>query len=151
MGSNFYYFTNFLREKKTFFNFQLNYDFLDINVSLNDYKRFGKGKKKHITARGKSLLKSWGTTFPPDWKPPSIYFKITWALAILLEHMHKKFEINLTKIKGSCQSGRKMVTHNSKSDLPQVKYLGIFICTVSGLGRGLHTETHLKHFLGISN
>ena len=39
-------------------------------------------------------------------------------LAILLEHMHKKFEINRTKIKGSCQSGRKVVTHDSKSDLP---------------------------------
>ena len=47
-----------------------------------------------------------------------IYFKITWTLAILLEHMHKKFEINQTKIKGGCQSGRKVVTHNSKSDLP---------------------------------
>ena len=44
-----------------------------------------------------------------------VYFKITWALAILLEHMHK---INRTKIKGSGQSGRKLVTHNSKSDLP---------------------------------
>ena len=32
--------------------------------------------------------------------------------------MHKKFEINQTKIKGGCQSGRKAVTHNSKSDLP---------------------------------
>ena len=32
--------------------------------------------------------------------------------------MHKKFEINWTKIKGGCQSGRKEVTHNSKSDLP---------------------------------
>ena len=32
--------------------------------------------------------------------------------------MHKKFEINQTKIKGSCQCGRKVVTHNSKSDLP---------------------------------
>ena len=32
--------------------------------------------------------------------------------------MHKKFEINWTQIKGSCQSGRKVVTHNSKSDLP---------------------------------
>ena len=30
--------------------------------------------------------------------------------------MHKKFEINQTKIKG--QSGRKVVTHNSNSDLP---------------------------------
>ena len=32
--------------------------------------------------------------------------------------MHKKFEINRTKIKGGCQSGRQVVTHNSKSDLP---------------------------------
>ena len=32
--------------------------------------------------------------------------------------MHKKFEINQTKIKGGCQQGRKVVTHNSKSDLP---------------------------------
>ena len=32
--------------------------------------------------------------------------------------MHKKFVINRTKIKGGCQSGRKVVTHNSKSDLP---------------------------------
>ena len=34
--------------------------------------------------------------------------------------MHKKFEINRTKIKGDCQSGRKVVTHNSKSDLPLI-------------------------------
>ena len=34
--------------------------------------------------------------------------------------MHKKFEINQTKIKGGCQSGRKVATHNSKSDLPLV-------------------------------
>ena len=32
--------------------------------------------------------------------------------------MHKKFEINRTKIKGGCQSGRKGVPHNSMSDLP---------------------------------
>ena len=37
---------------------------------------------------------------------------------MLLEHMHKKFEINQTKIKASCQSGSKVVTHDSKSDLP---------------------------------
>ena len=37
---------------------------------------------------------------------------------MLLEHMHKEFEINRTKIKDGCQSGRKVVTHNSKSDLP---------------------------------
>ena len=47
-----------------------------------------------------------------------IYFKITWPLATLLEHIHNKFEMNRTKIKGGCQLGRKEVTHNSKSDLP---------------------------------
>ena len=39
-------------------------------------------------------------------------------LAIPLEHMHKMLEINRTKIKGGSQSGRKVVTHSSKSDLP---------------------------------
>ena len=34
--------------------------------------------------------------------------------------MHKKFEINQTKIKGGCQSRRKVVPYNSKSDLPLV-------------------------------
>ena len=34
--------------------------------------------------------------------------------------MYKKFEIKRTKIKGGCQSGRKVVTHNSKSDLPVI-------------------------------
>ena len=34
--------------------------------------------------------------------------------------MHKKFDIIWTKIKGGCQSGRKIVTHNSKSDLLEV-------------------------------
>ena len=28
--------------------------------------------------------------------------------------MHKKFEINQAKIKGGCQSGRKVVPHDSK-------------------------------------
>ena len=32
--------------------------------------------------------------------------------------MYKKFEVNRTKIKGGCQSERKAVPHNSKSDLP---------------------------------
>ena len=48
----------------------------------------------------------------------------TSQLAILLEHMHNKFEINLTKIKDGCHSGRKVVTHYSKSDFPLVhRYL----------------------------
>ena len=32
--------------------------------------------------------------------------------------MHKKFEIDRTKIKGGCHSGRIAVTNNSKNDLP---------------------------------
>ena len=32
--------------------------------------------------------------------------------------MHKKVEINQTKIKCGCQSRRKVVPHDSKSDLP---------------------------------
>ena len=36
---------------------------------------------------------------------------------MLSEHMHNKFEINRTKIKGSCQSGRKVIVHDSKSGL----------------------------------
>ena len=32
--------------------------------------------------------------------------------------MQKTFEINWTKIKGGCQSVRKVVPHNSKNDLP---------------------------------
>ena len=31
--------------------------------------------------------------------------------------MYKKFEINQAKIKGGCQSGSKVVTHDSKIDL----------------------------------
>jgi len=31
--------------------------------------------------------------------------------------MHNKFEMNWTKIKGGCELGIKVVTHNSKSDL----------------------------------
>ena len=50
-----------------------------------------------------------------------IYLKITWELDILSEHMHNKFEINQTYIKGGCQSGRKVVSHNTKSDLPLEK------------------------------
>ena len=32
--------------------------------------------------------------------------------------MHNKFEINQTKIKGGCQSGRKVVLHDFKRYLP---------------------------------
>ena len=47
------------------------------------------------------------------------------STTLLLEHMHKKFEIKRTQIKGGYQSGRKVVTHNSKSNLP-LEFLTIF-------------------------
>ena len=62
-----------------------------------------------------------------------IYFKISWTLAILLDHMHKKFEINRTKIKYGCQSGRKVVTQNSRSDLP--------LCWGKGKRKNISTHT----------
>ena len=40
------------------------------------------------------------------------------AFAPIVLHMHKKFEVNQTKIKCGCQSERKVVSHDSKSDLP---------------------------------
>ena len=55
-----------------------------------------------------------------------IDFKFIGALAIILEHMHRKFEINRTKIKSGCQSGKKVVTYNSKSDLPLVLFQNDF-------------------------
>ena len=33
-------------------------------------------------------------------------------------HAPELFKINRTKIKGGCQSGRKVVNHDSKRDLP---------------------------------
>ena len=50
-------------------------------------------------------------------------------LATLSDHMHKKFNTNWTKIKGGCQSGRKVVTYGSKADLPliwiKINYPGV--------------------------
>ena len=39
--------------------------------------------------------------------------------------MHKKFKINWKKMKGGCQLGRKVVTHDSNSDLPLVRLICI--------------------------
>ena len=47
--------------------------------------------------------------------------------------MLKKFEIFRTKIKGSCQSGRNVVTHNFKSDLPLVKIIDVYYLYFSAL------------------
>ena len=70
--------------------------------------------------RVKSLLESWGTRLTATLNLCLIDITITWALATLLQHMHKKFEINRTTIKGGCQFGRKVVTQDSKSGFPLV-------------------------------
>ena len=43
----------------------------------------------------------------------------------------QEFEINWTKIKGGCQSGRKVVTHSSKSNLP----LNVLLIMAQFLGK----------------
>ena len=56
-----------------------------------------------------------------------IYIKITWAQATLSEHMHKKFEVNRTKVKGDCQSERKAVEMISYSKMPLVYFILFFL------------------------
>ena len=47
------------------------------------------------------------------------------ACAPILVHMHEKFELNQTKIKGVCQSGTKVAAHDFKSDLSPVSQKSI--------------------------
>ena len=68
------------------------------------------------------------------------------------------FKINRTKIKGGCQSGRKVVAYNSKSDLPLgicYSYLSIYVLLFRLLGAFSmslknNPEMLLGHFLWIS-
>ena len=52
--------------------------------------------------------------------------------------MNKKFEINRTKIKGGCQSGSKVVSHDSKSDLPVVAPFALTYCFAPSIYLFLH-------------
>ena len=65
--------------------------------------------------------------------------------------MHKKFEINWTKIKGGCRSGRKVVIHNSNSDLPlaleRCKFFLnklLFLNTMSKAARGCLADFEVR-------
>ena len=75
--------------------------------------------------------------------------------------MHKKFEINQTKIKGGCQLGRTVVTHNFKSDLPLAKtiihkdkpfcniqetLMSDYLIKVLFLAQCVFSSRHLPHF-----
>ena len=64
--------------------------------------------------------------------------------------MHKKFEINQTKIKGGCLSGRKVVTHqNSKSDLPLIEIFTFdkYLCKFLVSYRNVFSELKKNQFL----
>ena len=64
--------------------------------------------------------------------------------------MHKKFEVNRTKIKGGCQSCRKVVAHDSRSDLPLVSKISRFAlyCYFSYniFGKNIHFQVVLKKY-----
>ena len=48
--------------------------------------------------------------------------------------MRKKFEINRRKIKGSYQSGKKVVTHDSESDLALKRLISQYIRAQGQMG-----------------
>ena len=60
--------------------------------------------------------------------------------------MHKMFEINRTKIKGSCKSGRKVVTQNSKSDLTLVLYIKFRVLFLSCFKADSGMLIHMPNF-----
>ena len=75
-------------------------------------------------ARGKSLLELWVTTFLlSDWQPPLVFvrfisnFLCMCSISMAIADVILKY-LNQTKIRGGCQSGRKVVPHDSKSNFP---------------------------------
>ena len=61
--------------------------------------------------------------------------------------MHKKFEINRKKIKGGRQSGRKVVPHNSKSDLPLGRVDGSQIIKIKAKNHSVSIAPKVKVLL----
>ena len=93
---------------------------IPINLSSNLHMALGIPSIS-INIRGKSLLKLWDATFLPDWQPTLIFVRfISNFLCMCYNSMASSFyfELNRTKMKGGCQSGRRVVPHDSKSDLP---------------------------------
>ena len=76
-----------------------------------------------ICTRGKSLLEFWIMYHFSSQLTVTLNLSPNY-LKLLVHVLHWygwcscDFEINQTKIKGGCQSGRKVVPHNSKNDLP---------------------------------
>ena len=55
--------------------------------------------------------------------------------------MHKMFEISQLKVKGGCQLGRKVVHHDSKSDLPLILKFLVY--------RSMHLENIKRAYGGL--
>ena len=68
------------------------------------------------------LLLLFGPTIPPSIPMDEIAaaFKSALNCTVFKSSYLPNSKVNQTKIKGGCLSGRKVVTHNSKSDLPLV-------------------------------
>ena len=98
-----------------------------LNISLRfpishnfSHQPTNKSWKYFVLLRCKSLYELWVTTFLPERQQPLIFVWFT-SNQMSTSHMnraHAQFYINRTKMKGGCRSGRKVVTHNSTSDLP---------------------------------
>ena len=61
------------------------------------------------------------------------------------------FEVNQTKIKGDCQSGRKVVPHDSNSDFPLVYSYSIWLRLNFGIGHKKLALAGGKWLLSIIN
>ena len=123
------------KKMRLILSYFIHYPFFDVKVDPSKKVRkytkeiihpsfLARAQVNSYIIRGKSLLESWGTTFLPNLRPPLIF-----VLFISKSHQHQPYYQStcarslrsigqILRDKGSCQSGRKVVTHNSKSDLP---------------------------------
>ena len=95
-----------------------------IQLKVNYFRKQSFGKNKDFSAFKKksaiwrvleanhSHLELWVTIFLPDRQPPLIFVRFISNFLCMCSY----FEVNETKIKGGCQSGRKVMPHDSKSD-----------------------------------
>ena len=63
--------------------------------------------------------------------------------------MHKMFDINRTKIKGGCQSERRVVIHNSKSHLPlpiqKLVHIAYYVCRLDTMKLNMQNKPVLTN------
>ena len=97
---------------ESFFYPFLNYIYIILLKKLTEnlcclcYSDFVYANMLSIRYRVKSMQECWCAAFVSDWQPQV--------------HMHKKFQVNRTKIKGGCQSETKAAHQHSCIDLTLV-------------------------------